>query len=285
MRSGATVSSLLERRVLAVDEQHHPDERRDEDDDQIGAGEELLVDHDPEHDRGQQAAERVDRRPPAPAGLALAPPVPDHPDLAQREAHEHADRVERDQRMGVAAERPQQPECDGRQQHDAPRVGQPVAAERELAGHVAVLGQDRGQSREGVEARVRGEEQDERGAGGEGHEQGRSLAECRPRRHRDDRLAAGFGRAQAVLDGEQGQADEQDAEQDRHGGHRVGRVLRLGRLERRDAVGDGLDAGQRDGAAGEGLEQEQDRRSVRGGSAAGRARHRSGRDLARRSRR
>ena len=50
------------------------------------------------------------------------------------------------------------------QEDDAPRVGQPIAAERELARHVAVLGQDRGQAREGVEARVRGEEQDQRGA-------------------------------------------------------------------------------------------------------------------------
>ncbi len=69
--------------------------------------------------------------------------------------------------MRVATECPQQPERDGRQQHDPPRVRQPVAAERELAGHVAVLGQDRGEAREGVEARVRGEEQDEGGAGGE----------------------------------------------------------------------------------------------------------------------
>ena len=45
--------------------------------------------------------------------------------------------------MGVATERPQQPERDGRQQHDPPGVGEAVAAERELAGHVAVLGQDR----------------------------------------------------------------------------------------------------------------------------------------------
>ena len=89
----------------------------------------------------------------------------------------------------------------------------------------------------------------------------------------------GFGRAQAVLDGEQGQPDEQDAEQDRHGGHRVGRVLRLRRLERRDAVGDGLDAGQRDRAAGEGLEQEQDAdrlEVVRGGKGTASG---SGRDL------
>ena len=43
--------------------------------------------------------------------------------------------------------------------------------------------------------------------------------------------------------------DEEDAEQDRHRQHRVGGVLRLGRLEGGHAVGDRLDAGQGDGPA------------------------------------
>ncbi len=87
----------------------------------------------------------------------------DHAGLAEGEAQEHADRVERDERVGVATERPQQPEGDGGQQDDAPRERESIATERELARHVAVLGKDRGQAREGVEARVRGEEQDQRG--------------------------------------------------------------------------------------------------------------------------
>ena len=63
---------------------------------------------------------------------------------------------------------------------------------------------------------------------------------------------------EVVVHGHEGQADEQDAEEDGHDRHRVRGVLRLRRLERRDAVGDGLDAGQGDRAAGEGLEQQQD---------------------------
>ena len=130
----------------------------------------------------------VDAEAPAPARLPDPQPVPDHPDLAEREAQEHADRVQRDQRVGVAAEGPQDPEGDGREQHDPPRVRQPVAAERELAGHVAVLGQDRGEAREGVEARVRGEEQDQRGARRERVEERRTLAEGGLRREGHDRL-------------------------------------------------------------------------------------------------
>ena len=42
-----------------------------------------------------------------------------------------------------------------------------------------------------------------------------------------DRRTALERRSDVVLDREQGQADEQDAEQDGHRGHRVGRVLRL----------------------------------------------------------
>ena len=134
-----------------------------------------------QHDRRQDAAGGVDREPPAPAGVAHPEPVPDHARLAQGEAQEHADRVQRDEGVRVAAEGPQQPERDRRQQDDAPRVREAVAAERELAGHVAVLGEDRGEAREGVEARVRGEEQDERRRHGEQVGEGRARRR-RPRR-------------------------------------------------------------------------------------------------------
>jgi hypothetical protein len=164
---------------LPLDEQHHRDQQWNEDDDQVRAIAELLGHHDDEDDRGQHRADGVDDAPPAPAGLAHLPPMLDHPDLAQREAHEHAHRVQRDQRMGVATERPQQPERDRCQEHYPPRIGEPVAAERELTWHVAVLGQDRGEAREGIEARVRGEEQDEGCGRGEGNEQGGPVAERR----------------------------------------------------------------------------------------------------------
>ena len=50
------------------------------------------------------APKRVDRRAPPPAGLRVAPPVEDHARLAEREAHEHADGVERDEQRRDAAE-------------------------------------------------------------------------------------------------------------------------------------------------------------------------------------
>ena len=123
------------------------------------------IDHDREHDQRQDRAERVDRRAPPPARLAgRGRQWRTMPALAEREAHEHADRVQRDQQRGVAAEGDEQRRRDRGQEDDPPAVREPVAAERELARHVAVLGEDRGQPRERVEARVRGEEQDQRRA-------------------------------------------------------------------------------------------------------------------------
>ena len=205
-------------------------------------------------------AARVDGQPPAPARLRLTRrQCLTMPDLAEREAEEDADRVERDQRVRVAAERRQQHEGDRRQQDDPPRVREPVAAERELAGHVAVLGQDRGEAREGVEARVRGEEQDQRGARGERRDERRPARRTRlaPPAPRPTDRPPRSGR-RPYCDREDREPDEQDPEQHRHRGHRVGGVLRLGWLERRDAVRDRLDAGQRDRPAGERLQQQED---------------------------
>ena len=130
-------------RVLAMDERHHRHEQRDEDDDEIRPGFELLVHDDGQDDAGQDGAARVDDDAPSPARFANPQPVADHPGLAEREAQEHADRVQRDEGMRVAIERPKQPERDRRQQDDAPRIGQSIATERELPRHVAVLGEDR----------------------------------------------------------------------------------------------------------------------------------------------
>ena len=53
--------------------------------------------------------------------------------------------------------------------------------------------------------------------------------------------------------------EEERAEDERHRDERLRRVLRLGLLERRDAVGDGLDAGERDGAGREALQHQEER--------------------------
>ncbi len=158
------------------------DEQRHEDHDQVRAVDELHRHDDDEHDRGQRGAERVHGRAPVPAGAVDPDPVPDHPDLREGEADEHADRVQRDQGVRVAAERREQAEGDRREDDDAPRVGQPVAAERELAGHEPVLGEDRREAGERVEARVCGQEQDERCRRREGRHEPRCWRRTRPGR-------------------------------------------------------------------------------------------------------
>ena len=94
-------------------------------------------------------------------------PVPDHAGLAEREGDEDADDVELDQPGRVGAVDHDEQRGRAGQQHDAVGEGQPVAAGVQLAGQVAVLGEDRAEQREAVVRGVRGQEQDERGGGGE----------------------------------------------------------------------------------------------------------------------
>ena len=91
-------------------------------------------------------------------------PVPDHAGLAERERDEHARRC----RAGSAGSpRPGTPTISTHgergQEEDAVGERQPVAAGVQLAGQVAVLGQDRAEHREAVERGVRGQDQDQRG--------------------------------------------------------------------------------------------------------------------------
>ena len=93
---------------------------------------------------------RLIARPRRQPGWPLAQPVNDHARLADGERHEHADRVQRDERVGLAAERQQQDERHDAEDDDARVEGEPIPAEAELARHVAVAGEDRGQPRKGV---------------------------------------------------------------------------------------------------------------------------------------
>ena len=158
--------------------------------------------------------------------------------------------------MGVATERGQDQTRDHGQQDDPPREREPVAAEGELAGHEAVLRQDRCQPREGVEAGVGGQEQDQRGACLEREVERGPVAEDGGGSLRDHGRAARVrvGRPDVERVGDQGDADEQYAQQDRHHDQRVGGVARLGRLERGDAVGDRFGPGQGDRSARERLQ-------------------------------
>ena len=139
------------------------------------------------------------------------------------------------------------------------RERQAVAPERELARHVAVLGEDGGEPRKGVVARVRGEEEDQGRERLEQIERHGRVTEGRGGDLADDGLRDGLVDGHdAVGVGDEGQTYEQDGQEDGH--HRQGlrRVPWLGGLEGRHAVRDGLRPGERDGSGGEGSQHEQD---------------------------
>ena len=142
------------------------------------------------------------------------------------------------------------------QDDDAGRVGQPVAAVGEASREEEVLGQDGGQAREGVERRVGGQDEDERREGLEEVEAQRARPEDRGGHLRHDGHVVAGDDGEGV--GQVGDADEQDAQQDGHDRQRGGRVPGLRRLEGGHAVGDGLHAGERHRAAGEGSQEQQD---------------------------
>ena len=149
----------------------------------------------------------------------------------------------------------------GGQQQDAVGEHQPVAAVVQLAGQVAVPGQDRGQPGEAVERGVRGEDQDGRGGGLEQVEQHRA---CRrtPRRRSarspTGRRRAARGRRRATASTVM-PPNSTTAMAPHHGQGGRG-VAGLGLLERGHAVADRLHPGQRGAAGGERAHQQQHQR-------------------------
>ena len=116
-------------------------------------------------------------------------------------------------RWVIAAEADDEQRGHAAQDEDPVGVREPVAAERELAGHVPVLGEDREQARERVEARVRGQEQQQ---GREGLEQvERSRRRRRPSRATWEMTvcARELDVGDPEVDGEERDPDEQDRQQ------------------------------------------------------------------------
>ena len=66
-------------------------------------------------------------------GSWRSPPVPDHAGLRERDRGEHADRIERDERLDPAAERRQDDDREDRQRHDPGAEREALTAEREPA--------------------------------------------------------------------------------------------------------------------------------------------------------
>src|SRR5690606_21761170 len=139
--------------------------------------------------------------------------------------------------------------------------GEAVAAGVQLAGEVAVLGEDRAEEREAVVGGVRREEEDQSGGRGQDHEQDAAVPEDRLRDLGDHRVlyvvgAEGdtvvdqvLGRVLGQLDvsgrGEGDDPAEHGDGQEAHHGERGGGVARLGLAKGGDAVGDRLDTGER----------------------------------------
>ena len=100
---------------------------------------------------------------PLPAGLSVRALEPEHAELRQGEAREHADRVERDQRRSVAVERDDQKARERGEEDDPVREHEAIASVGHLPGQEAVSGDDRRQPREVGECGVGGEDQDREG--------------------------------------------------------------------------------------------------------------------------
>ena len=217
---------------------------------------------DQQHDQRRDRADRVDAR-----RCAATPFCRSRrwwrtmPVLRQRERREHADRVERDQRVRDAAERARAGRRRRRRAAMMPFENTSRSPRFvELARQVAVLGDDRRQAREAVVRGVRREHEDRGGRELQEHEQ-RPVAEHLQAELRDHRALVARVRLEPVR--EHRDAEEQRAEQHAHPHERRRGVLRLRAPERGHAVRDRLDAGERDRARREALQQEEDRRACR----------------------
>ena len=186
-----------------------------------------------------------------------APPLPDHPGLAQGERDEDPDRVQRDESRHAAAERDDERHGDGREDHDAPVEREPIPAKLEHPGQEGVARQDAAQAREVGEGGVRGEDEQDRGGSLDEEMERRAGPHERSSELAQHRLLLGRVGQDAELADEEAHAQEDDPEEGAHDDDHPGCIARLRRLERRDAVGDRFDASQRDRSGCERAQEQQ----------------------------
>ena len=172
LKSGVTAKPFGDRLVVTVDRLEQQDDERDHHERDPGPARELGDGDDQEHDAGGDRADPVDHDVALVPLLLLLLVMAHHAELRQRERGEHADGVERDQRVGEAAERDDQQRGGAGEHEHAVREHQPVAPVGQLAGQIAVAGDDRRQPREVGVGGVRREGQDRRGRELEDHVQG-----------------------------------------------------------------------------------------------------------------
>ena len=126
------------------------------DDDPSARGEFRHDLHD-RHDRRGDRADAIERARHRQPGSSRAQPVHHHPRLRQREAHEHAERVERHERAVSPVKQDEGTRRRRAERDDAIREGEPVATRGELPRHEAVVREDAGESRKVGERGVRRE--------------------------------------------------------------------------------------------------------------------------------
>ena len=195
-------------------------------------------------------------------GVRSVPPVDDHPGLRQRERHEDADHVERNQRVRVAAEDDQQHAPRARCRiDDAVGEREAVALVHELPRQESIARDDRRQPREVRIGRIRRQHQDQHRRGLHGVVQAAAAAEGRRARSatRPSRLSLGmmpYACASSVMPMNMVIDSTAIVDQRRCG------VPALRRTERRHAVRDRFDAGHRRAAVGEGRQQHERGRAM-----------------------
>ena len=106
------------------------------------------------NNRRNKAAKAIEQGLPLPSRALFMPPMHHHAGLGEGEAGEHPHGIEGDQVTDAATEDHQQDSSKGAQHHDAVAEHQPVAQGGQLAGHVAVLGQEGGQAWEIGKGRI-----------------------------------------------------------------------------------------------------------------------------------
>ena len=118
------------------------------------------------HDSSDDGADQVDDQRTLPVstdGFAFSPPSDHHAGLRQGKGGKDSQRVEIDQRVGIALEPYEQDDREQCQHANTGREGQAITAIRELVGKIAVPRQNRGEAWEVCEAGVGGKYQDEEG--------------------------------------------------------------------------------------------------------------------------
>ena len=125
--------------VVAADDGKENDGQGNEEQRDPGAFREFRDQHDDRGRTGDDSAESVDQSALHPVRTAIFPPVHDHPGLRKREGEKRADRVERDQTVGDAAEKNENTSAECGQDANAVGVDEPASAVAEDMRQVIVL--------------------------------------------------------------------------------------------------------------------------------------------------